>query len=84
MPDDYHVIEAKIKEALESVPEGIKPNFSNLARIYDVPRSRLAARYHGRNSRTTRDPTNMRLSKDQEIALCRYIDTFERVEIFPR
>jgi hypothetical protein len=26
----------------------------------------------------------MKLSKDQEIALCRYIDTFERVEIFPR
>ena len=69
MSDEYHVIEAKIREALDSVPKGIKPNFSNLARIYDIPRSQLSAHYHGRKSRSTCDPTNIRLSKDQEIAL---------------
>lgn len=39
---------------------------------------------HGRDSRTTREPTNMGLSNEQEIAICRNIDTVEHVEIFPR
>lgn len=84
MPKEYHIIEERIRQALDSIPDGVIPNIAALARKFDVPGHRLSARYHDRGSRSSRDLTNMRLSKDQELALCRYIDTFEKVEIFPR
>lgn len=84
MPDIYHDIGNLITEVLDSVSHGIKPNISNLARIFDLPRSRLSACYPDRDSRTRRDPANTRSRKDHEIDLCRCIDLFEHVEIFPR
>jgi hypothetical protein len=70
MPTDYHIIEQRIREALQSIPDGEVPNLSQLARKFDVPRKCLSSRYHGRASRSSRESTCMRLSKDQEIALC--------------
>ncbi|OCK79505.1 hypothetical protein K432DRAFT_299703 [Lepidopterella palustris CBS 459.81] len=41
----------------------------------DVPYKRLLTRFHGRLSKSTRPPTNRKLTEEQQSALCRYLGT---------
>ncbi|OCK76135.1 hypothetical protein K432DRAFT_307041 [Lepidopterella palustris CBS 459.81] len=41
------------------------------------PTQTLLARLHGRPSKSTRPPTNRKLTEEQESALCQYLNTLE-------
>ena len=58
-------------------------NISALAREFDVSAQRLRARFHGRQSRSTRHPSTNRLDESQEAALIRWIDTLDAIHAPP-
>jgi hypothetical protein len=52
MPSDYHIIEAKIQNAIEHLRQQKKPNIAKAACDFEVPVSRLRARWKGRQTRS--------------------------------
>jgi hypothetical protein len=47
MPSDYHIIEAKIQNAIEHLRQQKKPNIVKAMRDFKVPISRLQAHWKG-------------------------------------
>ena len=47
MPNSYTIKEARVQEALESIPENRKPNIARLAKEFHVPYAQLLNRYNG-------------------------------------
>ncbi|KAE8213290.1 hypothetical protein CF319_g9184 [Tilletia indica] len=89
MPASYKEEEELILDAVEEaqaiVASGeIKLNLSALARKYKVDAQRLARRYAGGESKSTRAPTNRKLTELQEKALLEYIAILDRLEISAR
>src|SRR6266480_2094371 len=79
MPELYHDIEHRIDDALKALQHQTNPEVASVAREYDVPYQRLLARFNGRNSKSTRPPTNRKLTEEQESALCQYLDTLDEM-----
>ena len=80
MTTEYYETEARIKRAVayqsglsEPLPVTI------LANTFDAPYQRLRRRLQGYESRSTRSPTNMRLSSDQEEELLTELHRCERL-----
>ena len=46
MPDSYTIKELRVQEALNTIPEGSKPNITRLAREFNVPYQQLLNRYN--------------------------------------
>jgi hypothetical protein len=65
MPSDYHIIEAKIQNAIEHLRQQKKPNIAKAARDFEVPISRLRARWKGRQTRSQQTPLNQKLDNAQ-------------------
>ena len=74
MPDSYTIKEARVQEALQTIPEGIKPNISRLAREFNVPYDQLLNRYNGYN---TRKSNNYALTLSEEAAVHQYIQRLD-------
>jgi hypothetical protein len=76
--------EAKIQEALSFIDENPGAKLRAVAREFGVPRDQLRNRSVGRQSRLGRTPANIKLSKPEEAALCRYIDRLEALNLSVR
>ena len=81
MPDTYSDIEDRISNALQCLQQSKHPNVAAVAKELDVPYKRLLARFNGRKSRSTRPPTNRKLTEEQEGALCQYLDSLDDIYI---
>ncbi|KAE8243663.1 hypothetical protein A4X06_0g6165, partial [Tilletia controversa] len=84
MPSKYEEEEERVACALEEALAADQPDFSALARKWKVNRLRISRRYRGKNSRSTRPPTNRKLNDDQESALLRYIGILDDLELSAR
>jgi len=70
MPEQYAEIEARISQACAKLHNCEKPNIAAVAREFQVPATRLRARWNGRQSRQDRSGANRRLTDDQELEVC--------------
>jgi phage baseplate assembly protein W len=85
MTTEYHQIEARIEEAVayqSELSQSLK--ITVLATTFGVPYQRLRRRLQGSESRSTRSPTNMRLSNDEEEVLLTYLRRCERLGVHAR
>lgn len=82
--NSYELIENRISEALQSIDSNLKPNFARLAREFAVPYRRLIERSKGRGSRSDRASVNLRLTPEEEQAICRYLDIIEEAGLYAR
>jgi hypothetical protein len=86
MNAEYRQIEARIKRAVAYQSDlGSEPLLITvLATTFDVPYQRLRRRLQGSESRSTRSPTNIRLSSDKEEVLLTYMRWCERLGVYIR
>jgi hypothetical protein len=79
MPEKYAEIEGRIEQACEKLYQCSNPNISAVAREFEVPRSRLQARWNGRQSKQQRPAANKKLTDAQELAVCLYLDRLDAI-----
>ncbi|KAM4067464.1 Tc5 transposase DNA-binding domain-containing protein [Hirsutella rhossiliensis] len=77
-------MEARILEAMQYIGDVPDAKVANVARQFGVPRNRLRYRLEGRPPKVGRPATNMKLSRPEEAALCRYIDRLDNVNLAVR
>ena len=79
--EPYGDIEIRIQAAIESLNTNPNPypNIAEIARKYEIPVSRLRARLQGCQSRQQRPGTNHKLTDDQELAVCQYLDRLDAI-----
>ena len=73
----YSQIESRIQEALIALSERDRPNIAAAAREFRVPEQRLRARSIGCLSKQERPAANKKLSEDQELTVCQYLDRLD-------
>lgn len=83
--EPYEDIEIRIQAAVTFIqtrqnedPPG-QVNIAEIARTYEVPVTRLRRRLQGRQSKQERPATNRKLSDDQELAVCQYLDRLDTI-----
>jgi len=79
MSNSYCDIEERIEDALYRLGQPEAPPVTAVAREFNVPYQRLLARLHGRPSKSTRPPTNRKLTEEQESALCQYLNALDEI-----
>ena len=78
---DYFEVEERLREALSYKRAHPKASLRFLAGQFKVDKNRIHRRLKGQNSRSTRPPTNQKLDKDQDLALCWYIESLYRISV---
>jgi len=81
--EDYSIIEAQIEEANSEIKNEKKLNIAALAHKYALSEQRLCARLKGRISKQQREAPNRKLTRDQELGLCEYLDGLDELGIPP-
>ena len=85
MGSEYQQIEQRIADAIDHRSQTqISITITELATMFNVPYQRLQRRIQGHNSRSTRAPTNLRLSSEQEEAILSYMRRCERLGVCVR
>jgi len=79
MSTEYAEIEARITEACCKVAETEKPNIAHIEWEFEVPESRLWARWNGRQTRGSRPAVNKRLTEAEELAVCMYLKRLDTI-----
>jgi hypothetical protein len=69
MPESYAEIEAHVEQALYTHRACESPNVAAVAREFQVPATRLRARWNGRSSKQNLSGPNKILTDDQELVL---------------
>ena len=83
--DNYAAEEERVEDAVEeALRSPDKPNFKALAKKYQVNRLRISRRYHGGKSRSSRAPTNRKLSDQQEESLKEWIRPLDALHLSAR
>ncbi|KAA8911523.1 hypothetical protein FN846DRAFT_412563 [Sphaerosporella brunnea] len=74
--ESYESVETRIQAAIEVLrARGEEnPNIAAAAREFKLPPQRLRARWGGRHSKKTRPASNRKLTEEQELAVCLYLD----------
>ncbi|KUL82755.1 hypothetical protein ZTR_10905, partial [Talaromyces verruculosus] len=75
----YKEEEALIAKIFSAYDKKNKPNFSKLERDYGISRRKLSRAWNRKPSRTTRPPTNRKLSLDQEKALFLWLEYLDNI-----
>ena len=83
MPKFNKNYEDQMLKAIDALNTQKPPNIAKTAREYGVKWQTLSVRWKGRSNLLEWPPTNTRLSKEQEKALCHYIDTLEQLNVKP-
>ena len=81
MSNEYFEQEERIERALEGLANGDFPDATKAAHWHNVNPRLLQRRVKGAGSRSTREPINQRLTKDQEQSLCSYVDTLDELHV---
>ena len=74
MAESYQEIEDRIDDAICTLNEAEYPNISQTAREFDVPPQRLRRRFKDVQNKIQCEGSNKKLSEDQELVLCHYLD----------
>ncbi len=77
-------MEEGIQSALRHLDQYPNAKLAAVARQYNVPRGRLRSRRAGYSPRTGLPAVNTKLSKPEELAICRYIDRLEQANLAVR
>ncbi|KID93241.1 transposase, partial [Metarhizium majus ARSEF 297] len=77
-------VEIRVAEAIQFIEENPGAKLRAVARNFDVPRSRLRRRQQGVSAREGHPATNTKLSREEEVALCNYIDRLDRANFAVR
>ena len=79
--EPYQVTESRIKQVIDILSDrgDDNLNLAAAAREFRVPVGRLRARWAGQQSKQERPGPNKRLSEDEEIAVCLYLDRLEAI-----
>ena len=79
--EPYEVTESWIQKVIDILSDRGEdnPNITAAARGFRVPVQRLRARWVGQQSKQERPGTNKRLSADEELAVCLYLDRLEAI-----
>jgi hypothetical protein len=74
--ETYATIEAHIQQAIEDMltQKAKDLNFTATARTFHIPMHQLRARWNGRGTRSGVITHNRKLSEDQELAVCGFLD----------
>ncbi|KAF5844087.1 hypothetical protein GGP41_001475 [Bipolaris sorokiniana] len=78
-PTSYEKSTREIADAVVELRRLRKPNLSEYARLHNLPYQRLHRAFNGGNNRSTRAPTNRKLSNVQEASLVYYLDAVDAV-----
>ncbi|KAJ6191940.1 hypothetical protein J3E72DRAFT_273879 [Bipolaris maydis] len=78
-PTNYEKSTREIVDAVVELRRLRKPNLSEYARLHNLPYQRLHRAFNGGNNRSTRAPTNRKLSDVQEASLVYYLDAVDAV-----
>lgn len=85
MSSNYHQIEARIQKAIEHLKKNPDAKRAKVAREFDVPLQRLRFRLKGaRPMSEVRGVHGRRLSPDQDLALCLYLNKLIKLGLHPR
>ena len=79
MSSHYKDEEFDVLTALEVARRCETPNLTAIAREYKVDYQRLKRRFKGGSSKSTRQPTNRKLTDEQEDALIEYVKRMDHV-----
>ena len=79
MSTEFAAIEARITEACCKLAESQRPNIAHIAREFEVPESRLRARWNGRQTQGSRPAVNKRLTEAEELAVCMYLKRLDTI-----
>lgn len=79
MTESYDEIEARITLACEELSEYAKPNVAAAAREFEVPETRLRARWNGRQTKVDRPAANRKLLEEEELAVCLYLRRLDKI-----
>ena len=74
MPESYADIEMRISEAIDMLDIQDKPNIAATSQNFNIPRQQLLAQWQGRQSRMDCDGQGKKLDKEQERAVCQYLN----------
>ena len=79
--EPYQVTESRIKQVIDILSDrgDDNLNLAAAAREFRVPVKRRRARWAGQQSKQERPGTNKRLSEDEELAVCLYLDRIEAI-----
>jgi len=79
--EPYQDIEIQIQAAVTFIQNSPNQslNVAEVARTYEVPVTRLRGRLQGRQSWLECQGANCRLSDDQELAVCQYLDRLDAI-----
>ena len=77
-------MESKIQEAVQFLEDFPEAKIATVAREFGVPRTRLRNRLAGRPPKKGQPAANMKLSDEEEVALCRYIDRLDNINLAVR
>ena len=79
--ESYGSVESRIQEAIAVLwQKGEQnPNLAAAAREFNLPPQRLRARWNGRESKEKRVPVNRRLTEEEELAVCQYLDRLDHI-----
>jgi hypothetical protein len=78
MPSAYADDEQRVEKAVNAYLQGLYPSIADAAREFNAKYRRVLNRLHGKNSRSSRTPTNLLLSPEEEkglVAWLKYLDT---------
>jgi hypothetical protein len=79
MPGFYAEIEARIEQALHELHDCENPNIAAFVQEFQVPVARLRARWNGCSSKQDLSVSNKRLTDDQELVLCLYLQFLDTI-----
>src|SRR5436190_14807966 len=81
MAESYQDIENRIKAALYALESSDISNILAALSQFNVLYQRLYHRFHGRLAKSNLSNSNRRLIDPEEIALCRYLDRLDHLEL---
>jgi len=79
--EPYEEVEKPIQAAVTSIQARSDQhvNIAQVARNYEIHITRLRARLQGRQSKQERQGANSKLSADQELPVCQYLDCLDTI-----
>ncbi|KJK73638.1 hypothetical protein H634G_11103 [Metarhizium anisopliae BRIP 53293] len=77
-------VELRVEEAIEYLEGNPDAKLATVARLFEIPRSRLRRRFNGCSTKKGRPATNTKLSREEEVALSHYIDRLDAINFAVR
>jgi len=79
--EPYEEVEKRIQAAVTAIQARSDQyvNIAQVARNYEIPITRLRAGLQGRQSKQEHQGANSKLSEDQELAVCQYLDRLDTI-----